>query len=112
MIALLRDARGAMGRNAGTRPVAGVHHVLAVQAGVCQWRALGARVHTLRGRSVIQCHSVLIGQALGIYLDLLLRILALLREFPKLVAGHGGTVHSACARAWSEAIQPLRRGGI
>jgi hypothetical protein len=71
--------------------------------------ALDARVHALGGSSVtIQSHSLVLGQALGIYLDvLLLRVLAGLRKLAKLAAGHA--VHSACKgvlvyRAYVEGI--------
>jgi hypothetical protein len=94
VVALLRSAGGG-GGHARSRAVAGEHIMLAVQAWLSHGRALDARVHTLGGRSVIiHCHSVLLGQALGIYLDgLLLRILAGLRKLSKLVTRHP-IVHS------------------
>jgi hypothetical protein len=94
----LRRARGT-GRHAWSRTVAGEDLMLAVKARLSHGRAMSARVHTLGGSSVtIQSHSVLLGQALGIYLDvLLLRILAGLRKVGKLVARHA-IVHSTCRR--------------
>lgn len=78
--------------HAGSRLVASKHNFLAVQAWV-HGRALG---HSLGGGSVIiQCYSVLLGQALGVYLDvLLLRIVGLLSELIELSIGH--VAHGAC----------------
>jgi hypothetical protein len=85
-----------IGGHARSWAVASEDLMLAVEASLSHGRAMYARVHTLGGSSVIiQCHSVLLGQALGIYLDvLLLRILAWLREITKLVSRHT-IVHSS-----------------
>lgn len=92
MAALLWRAGLALWRHAGASLGAREHDVLAVQAGV-HGRALG---HSLGGGSVIQCYSVLLGQALGVYLDvLLLRIIGRLSELVELSVGHVG-VHGTC----------------
>jgi hypothetical protein len=97
MVALLRNAWRVGGHVAGPRAVASEGEVLTVKAGLGHWGALDARAHTLGGGSVTHCHSVLMGQTLGIYLDvLLLRTWALRHEFIELVVGHVSSIHTTC----------------
>ena len=91
-MAALLGLAGLLRWHAGSRLVASKHDFLAVQAWV-HGRALG---HSLRGGSVIQCYSVCLGQALGVYLDvLLLRIIGLLSKLVELSIRHV-VVHGAC----------------
>jgi hypothetical protein len=99
MVTLRRAASGVCW-HARSWAIAGENLMLAVETWLSHGRAMCARVHTLGGSSVtIQSHSVLLGQALGIYLDvLLLRVLARLRKISKLVAWHA-VAHSPCKSA-------------
>lgn len=106
MAALLWLA-GLLWLHAGPGLVAREHDLLAVQARV-HGRALG---HSLGGGSVIQCYSVLLGQAMGVYLDvLLLSIIGLLSELVELSVGHV-VVHGTCMARQISSCSGIGRGG-